>query len=114
MSQDRASSARRQGIALGEFLGKTITHFFPKIRSWMASLSDTRDQARITYPRQFLSWMGLMVFLLKVGCLTTGSLSGWVGVARLLITYPAKVRNVGRVREEPPVNPETHGFTEKV
>ena len=33
----------------------------------MASLSDTRDQARITYPRQFLSWMGLMVFLLKVG-----------------------------------------------
>jgi len=33
----------------------------------MASLGDTRDQARITYPRQFLSWMGLMVFLLKVG-----------------------------------------------
>ena len=33
----------------------------------MASLDDTRDQARITYPREFLSWMGLMVFLLKVG-----------------------------------------------
>ncbi len=33
----------------------------------MSSLDDRRDQARITYPRAFLSWMGLMAFLLKVG-----------------------------------------------
>jgi len=35
--------------------------------AWLASLADTRDQSRITYPRQFLSWMGLMLFLLKMG-----------------------------------------------
>jgi hypothetical protein len=33
----------------------------------LAALKDTRDQKRITYPRQFLSWMGLLLFLLKLG-----------------------------------------------
>jgi hypothetical protein len=33
----------------------------------LKSLGDTRDQECITYPRQFLSWMGLMLFLLKLG-----------------------------------------------
>lgn len=30
-------------------------------------MRDTRDQERITYSRRFLLWMGLMVFLLKLG-----------------------------------------------
>jgi hypothetical protein len=37
------------------------------LRGWLAELDDTRDPKRITYPRQFLSWMGLLLFLLKLG-----------------------------------------------
>jgi hypothetical protein len=37
------------------------------MRAWLAGLADTRDQDRITYPRGFLSWMGLLLFLLKLG-----------------------------------------------
>ena len=48
-------------------MGRTIAHFWPQFSDWLKGLEDTRDQARITYSRQFLSWMGLMLFLLKLG-----------------------------------------------
>ena len=48
-------------------LGKTVTHFFPKLREWIASLDDTRRQELCTYDRRFLTWMGLLVFVLKLG-----------------------------------------------
>jgi hypothetical protein len=48
-------------------MGKTIAHFWPEFGAWLGGLEDTRDQTRITYSRQFLSWMGMMVFLLKLG-----------------------------------------------
>jgi hypothetical protein len=34
--------------------------------SWLGQVQDTRDQNRITYLREFLLYMGLMLFLLKV------------------------------------------------
>ena len=43
-----------------------MAHFFPDYRSWMRAVTDTRQQDLITYPRQFLLWMGLMIFLLKL------------------------------------------------
>jgi hypothetical protein len=48
-------------------LAKTVGHFWPDFRAWLAALEDTRDQNRIVYPRQFLSWMGLLLFILKLG-----------------------------------------------
>ena len=48
-------------------LGRTVSHFFPKLRQWMGSLNDTRRQEYCTYDRKFLTWMGLLVFLLKLG-----------------------------------------------
>jgi hypothetical protein len=48
-------------------LARTVAHFWPKFRSWLESLSDTRDQEKITYLRQFMAWQGLMLFLLKLG-----------------------------------------------
>jgi len=48
-------------------LARTVFHFWPDFRIWLAGLEDTRDQSRIVYPRQFLSWMGLMLFILKLG-----------------------------------------------
>ena len=48
-------------------LGKTVAHFWPKFGSWLAGLADTRVQEKTTYLRQFLTWEGLMLFLLKLG-----------------------------------------------
>jgi len=42
-------------------------HFWPDFRHWLAGLEDTRDPNLITYDTRFLAWMGLMVFLLKLG-----------------------------------------------
>src|SRR5260221_65527 len=62
-----ASPTRRQGLELGGALAKTVAHFFPEWFAWLGEVRDTRDQDLITYSRQFLIWMGLMAFLLKVG-----------------------------------------------
>lgn len=35
--------------------------------AWLAQITDTRDQDSITYSRQFLTWMVLMGFVLKLG-----------------------------------------------
>jgi hypothetical protein len=48
-------------------LAKTLAHFWPRFRLWLGGVKDTRDQTRITYGRSFLAWMGLMLFLLRLG-----------------------------------------------
>ena len=68
--QDRAAThkaRRRQGLELGETLAKTVNHFFPDLFDWLGQVRDKRDQDRITYGRRFLIWMGLTLFLLKLG-----------------------------------------------
>lgn len=42
-------------------------HFWPDFRGWLSQVTDTRVQERILYAREFLTWMGLLVFLLKLG-----------------------------------------------
>jgi len=59
--------ARRQGLALGATLARTIAHFFPQLLAWLGAVRDTRDQDRCTYGRRFLLWMGILGFLLKLG-----------------------------------------------
>jgi hypothetical protein len=48
-------------------LARTVGHYWPEFRRWLAGLNDTRDRSRITYGTGFLAWMGLMIFLLKLG-----------------------------------------------
>ena len=48
-------------------LGKAVRHFFPDLNRWMGSLLDTRRQELCVYDRRFLTWMGILVFLLKLG-----------------------------------------------
>src|SRR5271169_2354984 len=61
------SPARRQGLALGATLAKTVSHFFPDLFQWLGEVRDNRNQDCIVYDRRFLLWMGLMPFLLKLG-----------------------------------------------
>ena len=64
---DGASPARRQGLDLGATLARTLAHFWPDFREWLAEVTDTRDQQKITYAAPFLLMMGLMLYLLKLG-----------------------------------------------
>ena len=52
---------------MGDVLTRTIAHYWPDFRRRLSSVNDTRDKSRITYGTGFLAWMGLTVFLLKLG-----------------------------------------------
>lgn len=46
---------------------KTLRHFFPNFRSWLASVRDPRDPRFIVYPISYVLAAGLMLFLTKLG-----------------------------------------------
>lgn len=57
------------GAALiaGRALVQTVRHFFPEFNLWLDRLPDSRDQEAITYPRRFLAWWGIGLYLLQLG-----------------------------------------------
>lgn len=61
------SPARREGLKLGANLARTVAHFWPDLRLWLGQVPDTRDQDQIIYPRHVLLWVGLLLFLTKMG-----------------------------------------------
>jgi hypothetical protein len=46
---------------------QTVRHFFPDLRRWLDALPDTRDQEAIIYPRRFLAWWGVLLYVLQLG-----------------------------------------------
>lgn len=48
-------------------MAKTVGHFFPELRSWLGDIRETRFQPMVTYDKRFMVWMGLTLFLLKLG-----------------------------------------------
>ena len=46
---------------------QTVRHFFPDFSKWLGELPDSRFQPFITYAKGFLSWWGLLLFVLKLG-----------------------------------------------
>jgi hypothetical protein len=48
-------------------LVRTTRHFFPDFNDWLDGFPDHRDLARISYQPRFLVWIGLFLFLCKLG-----------------------------------------------
>jgi hypothetical protein len=46
---------------------RTIHHFWPDLDEWLAGLPDTRFQPFVTYDKRFLMWLGLALFLFRLG-----------------------------------------------
>jgi hypothetical protein len=46
---------------------QSVRHFFPDFNRWLDRLPDSRDQEAITYPRRFLAWWGIHLYLLQLG-----------------------------------------------
>ena len=46
---------------------KTIGHFFPKLTRWLEAVDDPRNKNKITYKPSHLLWLGIFLFLLRLG-----------------------------------------------
>jgi len=51
----------------GDVFLKTVRHFFPKLTKWLQSVDDPRDKNKITYNPSHLLWLGIFLFLLRLG-----------------------------------------------
>ena len=54
-------------MIVGRSLVQTARHFFPDFNRWLDRLPDSRDQDAIIYPRRFLGWWGIALYLLQLG-----------------------------------------------
>ena len=45
---------------------KTIVHFFPKFDKWIDNIKDPRNILRIIYPKEFMLWIGILMFSCKL------------------------------------------------
>jgi len=46
---------------------KTMYHFFPHFSRWLNHVDDPRQRRKITYPCSHLLWLGIFLFLVKLG-----------------------------------------------
>lgn len=46
---------------------KTIGHFFPKLTRWLDNVDDPRNKNKIIYSPSHLLWLGIFLFLLRLG-----------------------------------------------
>jgi len=44
-----------------------VAHFFPEFHDWLKEVRDKRDPDQTIFPARFLLWMGLMLFLMRLG-----------------------------------------------
>jgi len=51
----------------GDVFFKTVHHFFPKLSIWLQSVDDPRNENKIIYEPSHLLWLGIFVFLLRLG-----------------------------------------------
>jgi len=51
----------------GDVFFKTINHFFPKLSRWLGSVDDPRNKNKITYSPSHLLWLGIFLFLFRLG-----------------------------------------------
>jgi hypothetical protein len=62
-----AETQGRPALRVGPLLVRTVRHFFPRFNDWLDDLPDPRDPDRLTYDGRFLLWVGLFLFLCKLG-----------------------------------------------
>ena len=51
----------------GDIFFKTVSHFFPKLSRWLQSVDDPRNKNKIVYEPGHLLWLGIFLFLLRLG-----------------------------------------------
>src|SRR6516225_10625174 len=54
-------------LTIGPILVPTVRHFFPALNAWIDQIDDPRFPPLVVYPKRFLVWWGLSLFLCKLG-----------------------------------------------
>jgi hypothetical protein len=54
-------------LNVGPAFARTVRHFFPDFNDWLDEVPDRRCQERITYHPRFLLWLGILLFVGKLG-----------------------------------------------
>ena len=54
-------------LIAGRALVQTVRHFFPDLNLWFDRLPDSRVQEACTYPRRYLAWWGISLYLFQLG-----------------------------------------------
>lgn len=54
-------------LNVGPALVRTVLHFWPDFNLWLERLPDHRRADRVVYHKRFLLWLGLALFLFKLG-----------------------------------------------
>jgi hypothetical protein len=54
-------------LKVGPLLDRTVRHFFPDFNAWLDDFPEQRDPDRLIYHRRFLVWVGLSLFVCKLG-----------------------------------------------
>jgi hypothetical protein len=54
-------------LKIGPLLVRTLRHFFPQFNDWLDTFPDARDPDRLKYHPRFLVYLGLFLFLCKLG-----------------------------------------------
>ncbi len=52
---------------IGDVFYATVSHFFPKLTKWLSQVDDPREKNKIIYSPSHLQWLGILLFLLRLG-----------------------------------------------
>lgn len=65
--RDGSEAAPGKVVELGAAFVRQVRHVWPDFDTWLEQLEDTRYQPFVTYPKQFIMWCGLAMFLCEMG-----------------------------------------------
>lgn len=66
MSRKQTNNAVINDPVISDIYWKTMGHFFRPFDDWLGKVEDKREQGKIKYPKQYMIWIGLMLFLCKL------------------------------------------------
>jgi len=66
MSRKQTNDTILKEPIVWEAYRKTIVHFFPKFNRWLNKIEDKRDPWKIIYPKEYMIWIGMLLFICKL------------------------------------------------
>jgi hypothetical protein len=62
-----AQTQKGSTLNIGPVFARTVRHFFPDFNAWIDDIVDPRFQTQVTYAKRFLLWLGILLFVCKLG-----------------------------------------------
>jgi hypothetical protein len=69
MSRKQTNDTVLKGHIVWDAFSKTLVHFFPKFDEWLDKTEDRREPGKIIYPKQYMMWIGILLFMCKLSFL---------------------------------------------